>query len=56
MARLKNSIMEAYFQILINFEEDDWAKFLLIAKFIYNNVKYASTGHMSFKLNYGYYH
>ena len=43
--------MEAYFQAFINFEQNNWARFLSISKFAYNNAKNASTGHTFFKLN-----
>ena len=51
----QNSIMEAYLRVFVNWEQDDWAKLLLMAKFAYNNAKNASTGHIPFKLNCGYY-
>ena len=47
--------MEAYLQAFINFEQNYWAKLLLVAKFAYNNTKNASTGYIFFKLNCGYY-
>lgn len=47
--------METYLWAFINFEKDNWARLLLIAKFVYNNVKNISTGHTHFKLNYRYY-
>ena len=50
----QNSTMEAYLWVFINFEQNDWARFLLMVEFAYNNAKNASTGHMSFELNYGY--
>ena len=50
----QNSTMEAYLQAFVNFEENDWARLLLMAKFVYNNAKNASTNHTPFKLNYGY--
>ena len=50
----QNSIIEAYIQAFINFEQNNWAKLLTIAEFAYNNAKNASTGHTSFELNYGY--
>ena len=50
----QNSIMEAYFRVFINWEQDDWARLLPIAEFVYNNAKNASTGHIPYKLNYGY--
>ena len=48
-------MMEAYFQTFVNFKQNDWAQFLPIAKFAYNNAKNASIGHTLFKLNFGYY-
>ena len=50
----QNSTMEAYLQAFVNFEQNEWARLLLIAKFVYNNAKNASTGHTPFELNYGY--
>ena len=47
--------MEAYLRAFVNFEQNDWARLLLIAEFAYNNAKNASTGYTSFELNYGYY-
>ena len=47
--------MEAYFWVFVNFEQNDWAWLLPMVEFVYNNAKNASTGHTSFKLNYGYY-
>ena len=47
--------MEAYFRAFINFEQNDWAWLLPIAKFAYNNAKNASIGHTLFELNCGYY-
>ena len=50
----QNSIMEAYLQTFVNFEQNDWAKLRLMVKIAYNNTKNVSTGHMPFELNYGY--
>ncbi len=50
----QNSTMEAYLQTFVNFEQNNWARLLSMAEFVYNNAKNASTGHMPFKLNYGY--
>ena len=47
--------MEAYLRVFVNFEQNDWAQFLPITKFTYNNAKNVSSGHIFFKLNYGYY-
>ena len=46
--------MEAYLRFFVNFEQNDWARLLLIGEFAYNNAKNASTGHTPFKLNRGY--
>ena len=50
----QNSTMEAYLQAFIKFKENDWARFLTVVKFAYNNAKNASTGHTPFELNCGY--
>ena len=47
--------MEAYLQAFVNFEQNDWARLLPIAKFTYNNVKNTSIGRRTFELNYDYY-
>ena len=47
-------MMEAYLQAFINFEQNDKARLLPMAKFAYNNAKNLSTGHTLFELNYGY--
>ena len=50
----QNNMMEAYLRAFVNFEQNDWARLLPMAKFAYNNAKNASTGFTSFKLNCGY--
>lgn len=47
--------MKTYFRVFINFKQNNWTRFLPIAEFVYNNAKNASTCHMFFELNYGYY-
>ena len=47
--------MKAYLRAFVNFEQNDWARLFLIAEFIYNNTKKATTGHIFFEFNYGYY-
>ena len=47
--------MEVYLQAFVNFEQNDWARLLLMVEFAYNNAKNVSTGHMLFELNFGYY-
>ena len=50
----QNSIIIAYLQAFVNFEQNDWARLLPMAEFAYKNAKNASTGHTPFKLNCGY--
>ena len=50
----QNSTMEAYLRAFINWEQNDWVRFLPMAEFVYNNAKNASTGHTLFKLNCGF--
>ena len=47
--------MEVYLQAFVNFEQNDWARFLPMAEFTYNNANNASTGFTPFKRNCGYY-
>ncbi len=46
--------MEAYLQTFVNFEQNNWARLLLMAEFAYNNVKDANIGPMPFELNCGF--
>lgn len=50
----KYRTIKTYLPFFVNYEQNDWAKLLLIAEFAYNNTKNASIGHTTFKLNYGY--
>ena len=50
----QNSTIEAYLRAFINWEQNDWVRFLPMAEFAYNNSKNASTGHTLFELNCGY--
>ena len=47
--------MKAYFRVFVNYKQNGWARFLLMAKFVYNNAKNTNTSHISFKLNCDYY-
>ncbi len=47
--------MKAYLRVFVNFEQDNWVRFLPIAKFAYNNTKNASTCCTLFELNCGFY-
>ena len=50
----QNSTMEAYLWAFVNFEQNDWARLLAMAKYAYNNAKNASIGYTSFELNCNY--
>ncbi len=50
----QNSTMEVYLREFVNWEQDNWAKLLPMAEFVYNNAKNASTSHIPFELNCGY--
>ena len=50
----QNNMMEAYLRAFVNFEQNDWARLLPMAKFTYNNAKNTSTGYTPFELNCGY--
>ena len=50
-----NNTIKAYLLVFINFEQNKWARLLLVAEFVYNNAKNAITSHTHFKLNCEYY-
>ena len=43
--------MGEYLRGFMNWEQNNWARLLQMAKFAYNNVKNASTGYTPFELN-----
>ena len=43
-------MLKHYFYCYCFFEQDDWALYLLITEFIYNNVKHSSTNMSSFEV------
>ena len=47
--------MEVYLWVFVNFEQNDWARLLLMAEFAYNNAKNASIDFTPFEFNCGYY-
>ena len=50
----QNSTIEAYFKAFVNYKKDNWARFLPMAEFAYNDAKHTSMGYMPFELNCGY--
>jgi hypothetical protein len=49
-----NQTLEQYLRMFINYAQDDWADFLPLAEFAYNNATSASTKHSPFYANYGF--
>lgn len=43
--------MKAYLRGFVNYEQNNWARLLLIAKFAYINANNSSTGYIFFELN-----
>ena len=48
-------MMDAYLCVFVNWDQNNWARLLPIAEFVYNNSKNTSIGHMPFELNCDYY-
>ena len=46
--------MKVYLQAFVNFEQNNWAQFLFMAEFAYNNAKNANIDYTLFKLYCGY--
>jgi len=49
-----NQVIEAYLRAYCNFEQNDWAEMLSMAKYAYNNSKHSATQITPFYANYGY--
>jgi hypothetical protein len=49
-----NQTVEQYLRHYINYEQNDWAHFLPMAQFAYNNAMHATTKETPFFTNYGY--
>ena len=48
-----NQTLEQYLRCFINYQQDDWSRFLPLAEFTYNNTIHSSTGFTPFFANYG---
>ena len=48
-----NQEVKAFLQYYMNYQQDDWAEWLLAAEFQYNNRKHAAIGYTPFELNFG---
>src|SRR5258708_1407513 len=49
-----NQVLEQYLQTYMNYQQDDWAMLLPMAKFAYNNTMNTTTGVSPFFMNKGY--
>ncbi len=49
-----NQVLEQYLQVYMNYQQDDWATLLPMAKFAYNNATNVTTGVSPFFTNKGY--
>src|SRR6266446_3343890 len=49
-----NQVLEQYLRVYTNYQQDDWATLLPMAKFAYNNATNATTGVSPFFANKGY--
>ena len=48
-----NKMVEQYLRRFTNYEQDDWAEWLPLAEFTYNDHEHSATGQSPFYLNYG---
>ena len=48
-----NSVLEQYLRSFINFDQDDWVKWVPLAEFAYNNSRHSSSHDTPFRLLYG---
>jgi len=45
--------VEHYLRVFTNYHQNDWAEWVSLAEFVYNNKAQSSTHHSPFYLNYG---
>ena len=50
----QNQTLEQHLRAYVNYQQDDWARLLLMAEYAYNNAVNASTGLTPFKALMGY--
>jgi hypothetical protein len=49
-----NQTIEQYLRHYVNYQQNDWVVYLLMAQFAYNNAVHTTTGETPFFANYGY--
>jgi hypothetical protein len=49
-----NQIIKQYLRHYVNYQQDDWVAYLLMAQFAYNNAVHSTTGETPFFANYRY--
>ena len=49
----QNGVLEQYLRSYVNYQQDDWAPLLALAKFVYNAAVHSSTGRAPFVIVYG---
>ena len=49
-----NQVLEQYLWCSINYQQENWTTYLLLAEFAYNNILHASTQQTPFYSNYGF--
>ena len=49
-----NQIVETYLRLYVNYDQDDWNRFLPLAEFAYNNSPHSATTMLPFLLNKGF--
>lgn len=55
MNKRQNNIIESYFWVFVNYDQDTLARLLQIKEFIYNIVKTLVISHILYKLNCSFY-
>ena len=45
--------VEAFLQYYVNYQQNNWIEWLLVAEFQYNDKKHMATKHTLFELNFG---
>ena len=52
MDRQSESTKKFFLRHYVNYQQDNWTEWLVVAEFQYNNKKHAATGYTLFELNF----